>query len=161
MDITDISITEAQLADLPRLQAVLTQVKLSTHDLLAEGTRYWLAENAQGQPVGVIGLEFGADAVLLRSAAISPDQQRRGIGAALVQRALSAAARAGYRRVYLFSTEAGSYWQRHGFREVPVPKLVAALSNAPQVKQYEQLGWLPTEIAWQLDLDEPGEGEHP
>jgi N-acetylglutamate synthase-like GNAT family acetyltransferase len=157
MDTTNISIVEAQLADLPRLQAVLTQVNLSTNDVMAERTRYWLAADAQGQPVGAVGLEFGAAAVLLRSAAVSPALQGHGLGAALVQRALDATLAAGYRQIYLFSTEAGSYWQRHGFREVPVPELVAALPDAPQVKHYEQLGWLPTEIAWRRNLDEPGQ----
>lgn len=51
---------------------VLAQVRLSTDDLLAEGTRYWLAEDAYGHPVGVVGLEMGLTAALLRSAAVNP-----------------------------------------------------------------------------------------
>ena len=58
----------------------------------------------------------------------------------------------GYGRAYLFSTEAGAFWSRQGFREVPVPELVAALPDAPQVRHYDQQGWLPDEVAWRKDL---------
>jgi predicted N-acetyltransferase YhbS len=74
----------------------------------------------------------------------------------LVQHAVDAAVSAGYRRIYLFSTGAGAYWQRLGFREVAVAELVSAMLAAPQVKRYEVLGWLPTEVAWRRDLDELG-----
>ncbi|MEP7115425.1 MAG: hypothetical protein ABI862_19335 [Ilumatobacteraceae bacterium] len=47
-----------------------------------------------------------------------------------------------------FSTDAGAFWSRQGFRKVPVPELVAALPDAPQVRHYEQQGWLPDEVAW-------------
>lgn len=155
-----ISIREAGSGDLLQLRALLAEVGLSTTDLLAEGTRYWLAEAAQGGPLGVIGLEPGQQAVLLRSAAVSPSCQGQGLGAALVQHACEAAAAAGHRYVYLFSTDAGSYWQRHDFREVPVPELVAVLPLAPQVQEYERLGWLPTEVAWRRDLSAPYRGEN-
>ena len=58
----------------------------------------------------------------------------------------------GVARAYLFSTDAGAFWARTGFREVPVPELVAALPAAPQVRHYDALGWLPTEVAWRRDL---------
>lgn len=74
----------------------------------------------------------------------------QGLGTSLVQHALTAAT--GYQHVYLFSTGAGAYWQRLKFQEVPVSELVAVLPEVPQVKQYELLGWLPTEIAWRHDL---------
>jgi hypothetical protein len=54
--------------------------------------------------------------------------------------------------VYLFSTDAGEYWTRQGFYEVPVPELVEALPDAPQVHHYRNIGWLPTEIAWRLEV---------
>jgi len=43
---------------------------------------------------------------------------------------------------------------RQGFREVSAPELVAALPNAPQVRRYDQQGWLPDEVAWCKDLIE-------
>jgi N-acetylglutamate synthase-like GNAT family acetyltransferase len=52
-------IREASLADISKLQTVLIQAQLSDDDILADGTRYWLAENVDGQPVGIVGLELG------------------------------------------------------------------------------------------------------
>jgi len=147
-----VTIREAGFADITKLRAVLIQAQLSTDDLLVDGTRYWLAEDGEGQPVGVIGLELGITVVLLRSAAVSPSWRGQGLGTLLVQRALDVAS--GYRYVYLFSTGAGEYWRKLGFREVPVPELVAVLPEAPQVRRYEQLGWLSSELAWRCDLTE-------
>ncbi len=144
-------IREASLADISKLQTVLIQAQLSDDDILADRTRYWLAENVDGQPVGIVGLELGEADVLLRSAAVSPSLRGQGLGTSLVQGALDAAA--GYRHVYLFSTGAGAYWRRLGWLRVPVSELVAALPHAPQVVRYEMLGWLPTEVAWRYDLD--------
>ncbi|HET9223944.1 MAG TPA: GNAT family N-acetyltransferase [Roseiflexaceae bacterium] len=151
--IGDLIVREAQPGDAERICALLARLRLGIDHVLAPGTRYWLAEGAGGQVAGVVGLEYGAEDVLLRSAAVDPPARGRAIGAALVREALESAARAGYRRAYLFSTGAGPYWVRLGFREVPVPQLVAALPDAPQVRRYEELGWLPTEVAWVLELD--------
>ncbi|GLV55910.1 GNAT family N-acetyltransferase [Dictyobacter sp. S3.2.2.5] len=146
------SIREANLIDTLKIETLLRQTQLSADDILADGTRYWLAEKADGSPIGVVGLELGHGATLLRSVAVSPSFQGQGWGMHLVQWALDAATRAGYQYAYLFSTQAGTYWQRLKFQKVPVSELVAALPEAPQVKRYELLGWLPTEVAWRRDL---------
>jgi N-acetylglutamate synthase-like GNAT family acetyltransferase len=146
------TVREAAHADGEALRALLAEAGLSTHAVLVPGTRYWLAQRAGGGIAGVIGLEFSAEAVLLRSAAVRPDARGQGIGTTLVRRAIESAGAVGRLRAYLFSTGAGAYWSRLGFREVPVPELVAALPAAPQVRQYHELGWLPTEVAWRKDL---------
>jgi N-acetylglutamate synthase-like GNAT family acetyltransferase len=144
-------IREAASADAGSIRTLLARAGLDSEDVPAPGTRYWLAE-AGGVALGVIGVEYGANAVLLRSAAVRPDARGRGVGVALVDAVLAAAAGEGYARAYLFSTNAGPYWARRGFREVGVPELVAALPGAPQVRQYERMGWLPTEVAWRREL---------
>jgi N-acetylglutamate synthase-like GNAT family acetyltransferase len=150
--IGDLIIREAQPGEAGRICALLAQLHLGTDNVLAPGTRYWLVEGAGSQITGAVGLEYGAEDVLLRSAAVDPQMRGRGVGAALVREALRSAAQDGYQRAYLFSTGAGPYWIKLGFREAPVPELVAALPDAPQVRRYEELGWLPTEVAWVLEL---------
>jgi N-acetylglutamate synthase-like GNAT family acetyltransferase len=146
------NIRAATPADAEPICAILAESQLSTHAVLAAGTRYWLAQQADGAPIGAIGCEAGAGAVLLRSAAVRPAARGQGIGTALLLHALNEAAAEGCQQAYLFSTDAGAYWSRQGFREVPVPELVAALPNAPQVQYYDQHGWLPDEVAWRKDL---------
>lgn len=147
-----VTIREAERADADAIRALLAACELGSNDVLAAGTRYWLAEDGAGAAVGVIGMEIGGGAALLRSAGVRADLRGRGLGARLLQALFEGARERGIARVYLFSTDAGSYWTRRGFREVPVPELVAALPDAPQVRHYDDLGWLPTEVAYRLDL---------
>jgi N-acetylglutamate synthase-like GNAT family acetyltransferase len=147
-----ISIRQANRDDAQRLCTLLSQIDLVTEGVLAEGTRYWLTEDHTGALIGLVGAEYGQDAVLLRSAAVHPDFRGRGIGTILVQHVLVESQDLGLQRVYCFSTDAGAYWQRCGFWEVPVAELVEALPNAPQVLHFERIGWLRTEIAWRKDL---------
>lgn len=155
MNITRITIIAATAGNLNTIRALLAHAGLGDNDVLAPGTRYWLALDAEGVPVGTIGAEYGADAVLVRSAAVHTRARSQGVGAALLTRALAEAQRMGYQRAYLFSTDAGAFWLRQGFREVPVPELVAALPATPQVLYYAAQGWLPTEVAWRSDLADP------
>jgi N-acetylglutamate synthase-like GNAT family acetyltransferase len=151
-------IREASPIEADIIRELLVESGLSAHAVLAPGTRYWLARLADGAPVGAIGLEIGAGAALLRSAAVRPAARGRGIGAALLRRALAEAAAGGQKLVYLFSTDAGDYWSRQGFSEVSVPELVAALPDAPQVRHYDEQGWLPDEVAWRTELvEEPAD----
>jgi len=145
-------IREANHTDAERICALLARLGLGAEGVLAPGTHYWLAEDAGDRVVGVVGLEYGAAAVLLRSAAVEPAARRRGVGVALVRQALRSATEAGFGSAYLFSTGAGPYWMKLGFCEAPVSELVAALPDARQVRHYHELGWLPTEVAWRRDL---------
>lgn len=145
------TIREALPADLEAIGALLRDSGLDPAGVLAAGSRYWVAEEA-GTLLGVVGLEYGPRAVLLRSAAVRSAMRGRGVGAQLFGHAYAAAAADGITAVYCFSTDAGDYWVRHGFREVPVPELCDALPDAFQVHHYQELGWLPTEVAWRKDL---------
>lgn len=138
--------------DAPDIGDLLNHNKQSAQDILVPNTQYWLAEASQGGLIGTVGLEFGPEAVLLRSAGVLPAWRSQGVGRALTQQALTTAGEAGYDTVYLFSTGAGRYWQRWGFYEVPVAEMVAALPDVPQVREYDRRGWLATEVAWRHDL---------
>jgi N-acetylglutamate synthase-like GNAT family acetyltransferase len=144
-------IREATEPDRTKLIALIEKVGLSAEGVLTAGSRYWLAE-VEGAPIGVVGLEIGEEAALLRSAAVLPVWRGRAIGTLLLEHACTSVAAAGIKHIYLFSTDAGPYWIKQGFVEVPVPALVAALPNAFQVRHYDKIGWLPTEIAYRKDL---------
>jgi N-acetylglutamate synthase-like GNAT family acetyltransferase len=147
----ELAIREARYTDAAALDALLAECGLSSHGVLAPATHYWLAERG-GEVIGAVGLEFGFGAALLRSAAVRPAARGQGLGAALLWWALDQARAGGYQRIYLFSTGAGAFWSRQGFREVPVPELVAVLPDAPQVRHYHEQGALPDEVAWRKDL---------
>jgi amino-acid N-acetyltransferase len=146
-----LSIREAASSDAETIAAILIESGLDPAGVLAPGSRYWIAE-IDGQAAGVVGLEYGDKAVLLRSAAVRPSWRRYGIGARLFGHAYAMAAADGRTSVYCFSTDAQEYWVSQGFAEVPVPELVAVLPDAFQVHHYREIGWLPTEVAWRRDL---------
>ena len=137
--------------DFAVISSILETGDLSAHAILEPNTTYWVAEK-NDRAVGCIGLEWGARAALLRSAAVLPDHRKHGLGTQLLNVALNGARAEHKPFVYLFSTDAGEYWTRQGFQEVPVPELVKALPDAPQVHHYRDIGWLPTEIAWRLEV---------
>jgi N-acetylglutamate synthase-like GNAT family acetyltransferase len=110
---------------------------------------WWVMRDAASTPpVACIGAEAGTQDWLLRSAYVLPAYRRHRWGRALTECVLTAAQQAGMRGVYCFSTDAGDFWQHLGFAEVPVATLLNALPRVPQVMQFTELGWLPTEVAW-------------
>lgn len=83
----------------------------------------------RGEVVGVAGLELCCDNGLLRSVAVAPGWQRRGLARALVARVISDAEERRLHALYLLTTTAAHYFPRFGFAETPrsdVPADVAA-----------------------------------
>ncbi|GGR64827.1 GNAT family N-acetyltransferase [Deinococcus seoulensis] len=145
----------ATSADLPVIHGLILETGLSTDPALItatlDGSSYWLATEA-GQVVGTVGLEHGDGASLLRSAAVRPAAQGRGVGAALARAAIGAARARGDRATYLFTDTAGPYWARLGFEPVRPADLIRALPDAPQVRGGLARGWIHGAAAWRLDL---------
>ncbi len=152
VSMSQITIREATITDAAAIQAVLEQNGLHTAGILTSGSRYWVAEDLATKIIGCIGLEYGPRAVLLRSAAVRPDLHGQGIGSQLFAHVYAMAAVDHIPTVYLFSTDAGDYWVRQGFCEVPVAELCAALLDSFQVHDYREMGWLPTEVAWRREI---------
>jgi GNAT superfamily N-acetyltransferase len=81
------------------------------------GVVFWGYEDS-GELVGIMGIQDVGDVDLIRHAYVLPDHQRRGIGAALLERL----AGSGWRRM-LVGTWAAAEWaiafyRRHGFEPV-------------------------------------------
>jgi hypothetical protein len=51
------SFREALAQEAPRLMALLVQNRQSPQDVLAPGTRCWIAQDANGELVGTVGLD--------------------------------------------------------------------------------------------------------
>ena len=135
--------------------AVLTRCGMHTSSVTPEGSTYWLAE-AGGGAVGCVGLEHGQGASLLRSAAVLPEARSLGIGRRLAETVLEAAARRGDRSLFLFSSDAGEFWQRFGFVPSTAAEVEAALPDVPQVRSGMCKGWIHGEQAWILRLSPGG-----
>ena len=145
------AIREAKDDDNLMICNLLRQHDLRPEGVLESGTKYWVAEEGVDL-IGAIGLELGQASVLLRSAIVDSHRRGKGIGRQLTEYALDWARLGGYRKAYCFSTDAGGYWVTRGFRACPVEEVVNALPTAPQVKLFHRLGWLPTEVAYEITI---------
>lgn len=156
-----VKLRQAAPADLDTLRDLILAVGLSTErsavTVTLDGCTYWIAE-LDGRPAGCIGLEHGEGASLIRSTAVLPQARGQGLGRALARSALTHASLRGDRAVYLFSSDAGPFWQTFGFVPVPVEELEAALPHVPQVVSGQCRGWIRAEVAWKRGLNLPAGG---
>lgn len=140
--------------DRDAMAAVLETCGLSSFGILAPATRYWVCRT-DGSVVGTCGIEVGDGCALLRSVCVIDSHRGKGVAEQLVERALVEATRLGLPHVYLFSKDTGGYFERLGWREVPVPEVAARLPQAPQVRRYEEIGWYPDERAFVRNVRAP------
>jgi amino-acid N-acetyltransferase len=110
-------IRAATISDLPRVERLLTASDLPLAGVKESLGDFVVAE-AGADIVGVAGLEVCHDDALLRSVAVSPDWRRKGVGRALVARAISDAEARGLRALYLLTTTAERYFPSFGFTKI-------------------------------------------
>jgi N-acetylglutamate synthase-like GNAT family acetyltransferase len=145
-----------QTRDLERVRQILERAKMLTDGVNWPPACYLLAFNGD-EAIGVVGIEPILDAALIRSLYVVEPYRDRGIGSQLVTSARKAAHTRGARRLYLFSTEAGQFFQRLGFEAAPVAELTAALKGTPQTDYYlARPDELAHEIPYRLDISRDG-----
>ena len=121
--------------------------------ILDKGTKYWGAFD-NNQLVGVIGCEFENKFGLLRSALVDKNYRNARIAHRLTKVLIDNGREENLEAIYLFSTGAGDYWTKLGFKEIMVSEVVDRMGDTPQVKLFEKLGWLPTEVAYKYCLSD-------
>jgi len=77
-----------------------------------------LVARQDGCIVGTAALEMYPDGALLRSVAVAPDVQRKGLGHQLTNAALALAEELGAPAVYLLTTTAEQFFPRFGFERI-------------------------------------------
>jgi amino-acid N-acetyltransferase len=135
------------------VRALLSASGLHADDLSTARHELLLALSA-GQLVGCVGLELHGAAVLLRSFAVAPAWRGRGLGAALHDRILAAAALRGARTAYLLTSTAERFCAARGFERVDRAAVPAEVATSEQFR-----GLCPsTAICMRRPLD--GEARH-
>ena len=111
------NVRAATTQDLPRVERLLTASQLPL-DGVREALGTFVVAEAEGDLVGVAGLELCCDDALLRSVAVAPEWRSRGVGRALVTRVIAEAEARGLRALYLLTTTAEHYFPSFGFKKV-------------------------------------------
>jgi amino-acid N-acetyltransferase len=112
---TDRFVRGATASDLAAVRILLEQSALPTADLTtAPDLRLWVLMDGE-QLVGAVGLERYGASGLVRSLAVAPARQRRGVGQQLVATVEREAAAAGIKRLVLLTQTAERFFTRLGY----------------------------------------------
>lgn len=126
-----LQIDKAGPADKEVVTSLLKEADLLTDDLPTGLEHFILARN-EGALVGVAGMELFEQVGLLRSIAVSPDHQGKGIARKLVEQLLANADKQEIEAVYLITTTADHYFDRYGFVVVNREQVPEAIQQTRQ-----------------------------
>lgn len=126
-------IEAARPDDLSAILALLAAVHLPEAGIGSHVASTLVARNADGL-AGCVALEIYGEAALLRSVAVAPSWQGRGLGKALTATALDFARQRGVRQVYLLTDTAAGYYPKFGFRPIPSAEIAPALQQSEELK---------------------------
>src|SRR5258708_5450761 len=145
-----------QTRDLAQVREMITSAGMMTDGIEWPAACYILAYHGD-DAIGVIGVEAKIDAALIRSLYVKPPMRQRGIGAALLAAARKAAHTRGARHLYLFSTDAGNFFERQGFVRAELAVVISALAGVPQVEHYRaRPEELAREVAYYMEISGDG-----
>jgi amino-acid N-acetyltransferase len=114
---TAIRLRQASQEDFPAIEQLLhaTRLPRSGVDVLIDS--FIVAED-DGRVMGVAGVERHGECGLLRSVAVDPAAQGRGVGRALVERLIAESKEKGIAELYLLTTTAEKYFPVFGFTKI-------------------------------------------
>ena len=124
-------IENARPEDKAAVVSLLQQGNLLIDDLPTDLPDFVIAKE-QDTYVGVAGLERFGSIALMRSVAVDPNYQGKQVAAKLVGQLLATAKSAGLEELYLITTTADHYFERHGFSAVPRQDVPVAIQQTQQ-----------------------------
>ena len=118
--------------DLTGIVALLAAADLCHDDLAPEHMAHFLTIREGGELIGTVGLEvFGSDA-LLRSLIVASSHRGEGLGIQLVEGIEAHAHDIGVTSLYLLTTTADRFFDRHGYEQIErasVPEAIGATTE--------------------------------
>lgn len=114
------------------VESLLKAHHLPTADLQhgSQFTLFGCVTDAQVR--GVVGLEVHGHVALLRSLVVPASERGNGLGAALVSHAEQYAAQQDVDTIYLLTTTAAGFFERHGYSHVSRQAAPAAIAGTSQ-----------------------------
>ena len=124
-----INYSSAQEKDQEKITRLLKINNLPYSDLQESGVEFIVAKDGD-TVIGCIGLEKYGHEGLLRSFAVEPDLQNKGIGKELYTQLLRRAANSNLKTLHLLTDTAKDYFARTGFRQTDRSKAPETISNS-------------------------------
>jgi N-acetylglutamate synthase-like GNAT family acetyltransferase len=124
-----ITVRPATLSDWQGIAALL-----QSHALPLEGAQehldHFFIAACEDSVIGSAGMEVYAKDALLRSVAVTPDQQGDGVGQMLVLHVIDEAKRRNIAALYLLTTTAAGYFARLGFQRLSTQQAPSTLKQS-------------------------------
>jgi ubiquinone/menaquinone biosynthesis C-methylase UbiE/N-acetylglutamate synthase-like GNAT family acetyltransferase len=99
------------------IRSILEDQKLPTETVGTNVTDFYLAQN-DNSVVGVAGLEYYGENVLLRSVAVPTSLQKKQIGSMLVDWMINLTKQKGFKRIVLLTETASKFFEKKDFEKV-------------------------------------------
>ncbi len=108
----------ARISELVNYHAERARMLHRSLESVYESLREFLVAEQDGRLVGCVAIDvFWADLAEVKSLAVDPEAQGRGVGSALLAAATADAEALGVRRLFALTYERG-FFGRHGFEEI-------------------------------------------
>ncbi|MFW9967860.1 MAG: arsenic resistance N-acetyltransferase ArsN2 [Candidatus Thorarchaeota archaeon] len=118
---SDYRIDRTEPSELSSILNLLNEVDLPNEGVKDHLSNFLTLKSNDGsnlEPWGCAGLEIYEDSALLRSVAISPKHQGKGLGTVLTEAMIENARKKGIRTLFLLTDTAEDFFRRLGFRVV-------------------------------------------
>lgn len=142
------SIEPASVSDAPSVVALLTLVGLPIHGVDKQINDFLVAREDQ-RVIGCVGMEAYGESCLLRSLAVHPDFQGKGLGVELMRQIISRARERGMRQAVILTHTVEQLAMRFGFERIPRESVDPRLA---QSWEFQSTG-CQTAVCMRLHLD--------
>lgn len=146
-------IRAARPGDLPAIESLMAMAQLPAFRAGDFIDTFWVSE-ADGEIVGCCGLEVYNDAGLLRSAVVVPHLRGTGLGRDLTEAVIAGARANGVRDLYLFTLDAGDFFDHMGFERCKLEDFSDSGRNSTQwqaVNEHPEIAYMLTAMRMRLD----------
>jgi N-acetylglutamate synthase-like GNAT family acetyltransferase len=127
----DVTLRPAAATDWSAIAALLRDNKLPLEGAQENLPSFFVATK-DGIAIGCAGVEVYGDIALLRSVAVMPRFQRKGVGSLLLTRLFQEATGRGIGKLYLLTETAADYFTQMGFRRESIERAPAALKASAE-----------------------------
>lgn len=117
MDGSTVTLRRADESELSHVETLLERNGLPSQDVRSKSVEFYLGI-ADGESVGIVGLETDESDGLLRSLVVERSARGNGFGTALCERVEARAAANDVERLYLLTTTAADFFAGRGYVEI-------------------------------------------
>jgi amino-acid N-acetyltransferase len=123
----------ANRGDEGKIKSLLSEANLPAEDISKHLQNFIVAEKDH-EIIGTIGIEVLGELGLLRSLAVRPMYQKKGLGSRLVKQIISFAYNKNLKTLFLLTSTAAGFFKKHGFTEIQRDQAPRTVQNTKEFR---------------------------